>query len=521
MAANSLKFTQRGGGKYNYSSWRSHLKNNKLTNEHHYPRLAWAITAVALLIRLFHISTHSYWLDESAEILRAMTAWPELFFLTQGPDPPGYRLLLALFVPLSRAEWVLRLPSALLSSGAVYLMYHWLAAGLKLPRLGLVAAGLLAIMPVSIFYAQETSQYSLVIFMALALNITFTQVAANGKWPAWLNLIGVTIVALFTYYGLLWLILVWDGWLAWTTWRQRNRTRWLGFVTYHVVLLAELGFLYQFFIRTQVGGVIRERPFLHLPLPQILSQFWPQTSGGIFYFQFFPFSHTIPAIFMSLCYLLLLGGLLWWWRQQPEQRHLLGVAGLVLLTFYIASGYGFYRYGLRYGLPLLPFLVLWVAAALCALFVKNRVAGTAVGATFTLVLLFFWPNLPMLPNPWLQLPREEIRPAIAYIHQQAQPDDVIYVYYASVGPYSVYEPEPIYPSVLSPWYRAWPLADKIAHIEENVGDAPRFWFLLSHISVGEDEAILQGLNQLSPPYQVIDRYDDQNAAAILLERDDS
>ncbi|HEX6387417.1 MAG TPA: hypothetical protein VF177_22345 [Anaerolineae bacterium] len=79
-----------------------------------------------------------------------------------------------------------------------------------------------------------------------------------------------------------------------------------------------------------------------------------------------------------------------------------------------------------------------------------------------------------LTNPWLDLPREELRPVVTYVQQWAQPGDFIYVYYGAVPAYKVYQPDSAYPTHLGQWFRGEPLEEKVGQIQQSVGNAPRF-----------------------------------------------
>ena len=181
---------------------------------------------------------------------------------------------------------------------------------------------------------------------------------------------------------------------------------------------------------------------------------------------------------------------------------------------------GYYRFGMRYGLPLLPFLLLFIAATIWELARRWQLGASVVAGLVVATFLAFWPNMRLLPNPWLNLPREELRPVVAYVHQQAQPGDFIYVYYGAVPAYQVYQPELTYPTELGTWFRDWPLVEKISEIRRAVGDAPRFWLVMSHIHPSEDSALIDGLTEATPSYHLVDEYRTKNAATVLLQRDE-
>lgn len=486
-------------------------------------RVACLLTLAGLVVRLIGLGQHSFWFDEGLEINRACTPWPDLILLSEGPDPPVYRLLLAPFTPFAPSEFVLRLPSAVLGAATVYLLYRWLAL-LKQPRLGIIAAALMTIAPVSIYYSQEVSQYSLVVFLSIALLIAFEKAALTGTGRDWLQLWLVSMAALYTHYGLVYVFSVLELNLAWQTWRRRSKQRLIGFAGYHVGLLIGLALLYHFFIVTQYDR-IKERVSLQPRFAQmgwldIIRAFDDNLFDVFLRFQTIPYSEAAPSLIPAFLGLLaLLGAVVICWRL-PKVRRLVLVPAVILIAFYIASGLGYYRFGMRYGLPLLPFLLLFIAATIWELARRWQLGASVVAGLVVATFLAFWPNMRLLPNPWLNLPREELRPVVAYVHQQAQPGDFIYVYYGAVPAYQVYQPELTYPTELGTWFRDWPLVEKLSEICQAVGDAPRFWLVMSHIHPSEDPALIDGLTEATPSYHLVDEYRTKNAATVLLQRDE-
>ena len=485
-------------------------------------RLALGLTLAALALRLWGVGAHSYWSDEGGEVWAATMPWPDPLFTTSNPDPPLYRLLLAGLARLSLAEPVLRLPSVLFGAAAVYLMYRWWA-DLDAPGLGLTAAALLALAPVSVYYSQEVSQYTLAIFTALALVVSYDRAGHLGRPRDWVYAALASLGALYGYYGVALLFPLLELRLLWQTWRRRSRPRLVGYLAFHVVLgLALAVLLVVFFLpqyRFQAGMENAPQRLSGDQLaPATLAQtFLRATYSDVLTFQLTPFADPPPRLIQALAALMLLGVAVIA-RRFPSQRGQLGVGLGLLLLFFAARALGVYPYGLRYALPWLPFLVACLAAGLWGLGRLHRAVGLVAGGAVLMAFSLFLPNLNLAPNPYVYWPREELRPVVRYMQAHRQPGDTVYVYYVTLYPYVLYDPNPQCPTFFAPWFRHWPLDEKLAEMRRTIGEGRRVWFVLSHIYGDEDRQLLDGLARGQPRFEVVDRYQDVNAAVYLLER---
>ena len=178
---------------------------------------------------------------------------------------------------------------------------------------------------------------------------------------------------------------------------------------------------------------------------------------------------------------------------------------------------GVYPIGGRYGLVVLPLFFMLLAAAVVGLR-RWPVAAYGLGLLLVGLQLFFWPQFAQSLNPWLELPRESLRPTVDYLNEQAKPEDVVYVYYGAGPAYRVYQMDSPLETVYGTWFRQLPMSEKMAEIHEAVGDAPRFWLAMSHIHEAEDEELLQALVEGTPEFTIIDQYEAENAAVYLLQR---
>jgi len=479
------------------------------------------LTLLGLALRLAGLGTHSFWYDEAREILRSMTPWPDILLVSEGADPPALRLLLSPITAITLNELWLRLPAVLFGVAAIYLAYRWLAA-LGYPRLGLTAAALLAFAPVEVYYSQEVSQYSLSVFLGLLVLIAFEQAARDGRWRDWTLLAVVSLAAFYTYYGLAWLFPALDLDLAWRTWHQRTRRRLVGFAGFHGIIAVGLFLLYRLMLAVQFERFAGDRNlpprFVETGLAASLRTLDKELFVGFLRFFFTPWSRTVPKVIPVFFGGLLVLGSIALWRRGSAGRRIVYILLAVLLTMYIANGFGIYPFGSRYALFVTPLFFTLIAAFLQWL-ERWRHAAIIIASIIAVVFIAFSPNIHLLPNPWLQMPREELRPVLQHLHQQIEDGDFIYVYYGAKPAYQVYQPgDDEYPTELGPWFRFWPLEEKLEAVHQAVGERQRFWLVMSHIYRREDQELIDGLEQTTPAYHVIDEFRAQNAAAVLFQR---
>ena len=489
-------------------------------NGRHTQTIILALMLLAFLVRLWGISEHSFWFDEAREVLRSSTNWPDVLFITDGADPPIYRLLLFPIAQVTTHEFWLRLPSAIFSGAAVYLSYHWLNR-LKQPRLAILTALLMAVSSVQIYYAQEVSQYSFTVFLALLLLIVFEQVGRQESVGNWVIFTIIIIVSLYSYYGLAWLLPILDLHLLWRIWQQRSRKQFANFVVAHVFIGLSIVALYSTMLSTHMARFSTNQqiePLFVTPgVWASIRQFDDLFLDGFVAFFTIPFS-SIPGNLVSLFFLLLIvGGSIHLCRKGRQTCVLTAYFWGTVVLMYLARFIGVYPLGGRYALAVLPLFFVLLSAAVDGLR-RWPVLSYGLGFALVAIQLFFWPHFAGSINPWLELPRESLRPAVSYLNERADPDDLVYVYYGAGPAYRVYQMDSPLETVYGTWFRTWPLAEKLADVQQAVDSRSRFWLAMSHISAMEDADLLEGLATSEPGYIVIDSYRAENAAVFLLQR---
>jgi 4-amino-4-deoxy-L-arabinose transferase-like glycosyltransferase len=140
------------------------------------------------VLRIINLN-QSVWLDEATTALTTALTLRQFFsgFIVSDFHPPLYYLLIKFWVMIfGSSEVSVRIPSLLFSVGSVYLTYL-VAKKLFDEKAGLIAAILIAVNGLSVYYAQEARSYSMTTFLALLMVYFYL----NKKWL----LFGVALAA--------------------------------------------------------------------------------------------------------------------------------------------------------------------------------------------------------------------------------------------------------------------------------------------------------------------------------------
>lgn len=161
-----------------------------------------AITLLALLLRAYRLDALSLWYDEGATLaitLGGLSEWQK------DVHPPLYYFLLSLWMEISDSDFWVRMLSAVFGAATVPLVY---LIGRKMFgwQAGLIAAGLMAILPYHIRFSQEARMYTVMtFFFAVALwgLITAVQEKKRYGWGAYVA--GMSLLAYSQGVGILYL----------------------------------------------------------------------------------------------------------------------------------------------------------------------------------------------------------------------------------------------------------------------------------------------------------------------------
>jgi uncharacterized membrane protein len=160
------------------------------------------VLALGLLLRLFRLGDHSIWLDEAHTIWIARLPFQEMlrYVGTVEIHPYLYYVLLHFYIKIAgTGEFLLRLPSALMGSLEVYVIYL-LGRQTAGRQAGILAGFLAAISSFEILFAQEIRMYSLLLLMIVLASHFFISALNTGKTWHWTAYVLCTAAGLYTDY---------------------------------------------------------------------------------------------------------------------------------------------------------------------------------------------------------------------------------------------------------------------------------------------------------------------------------
>jgi hypothetical protein len=476
-----------------------------------------AIAGAGLALRLLDLGHHSLWFDEALEYGRATGTWAlALFGRAVDQDPPLLALLNHGWVHFGTSEYWLRLPSAMLGTAAVFLAGWW-AGRLFGRRVGLLTALLMAIAPVQVHYSQELNQYAAMVFLTVVTLIAWEDLLRHGRATDWWRYAAVSAVDLATHYGLAFLLVALGAYLAWHVWRGRDRRQQRAFAGYVVVCALAVGVLLCLGLAQRVALPHLQRRFGGTYLGKELAYIGDVGWREILVFFLLPFSGGPALAAVRVLSVVAALGAIDLWRRGSAGRRVVGIAFFgALAATYPADGFGLYPMGYRYVLFASPAFVDALAAGLVWFGQRWRPVGWSLaGATIALGLAFapqeWW------PNPWLSVPREELRPVLAQLTALRRPTDLIYVYYGAEPAFTYYRrgTDPVV--VWGAYFEPRTASGEASRIVGAAGTSAehgqrRIWLVLSHERAGDRAALLAALHQQG--WQPDLTFADRNAAAV-------
>lgn len=158
---------------------------------------------VALVFRLIS-SNQSLWLDEGTTVQFAKLNFQQLFlFIRSDFHPPLSYLLVHLWLPFAgHSEMLIRLPNILFGALSIPLLYLLLKKLDFNRTICLVAAFLLAINPLHVYYSQELRMYSLNALLSLVTWITLISwLKEKKRKKSGVLFIIFSFLNLYTFYG--------------------------------------------------------------------------------------------------------------------------------------------------------------------------------------------------------------------------------------------------------------------------------------------------------------------------------
>ena len=164
----------------------------------------WLLLIVILLafaLRVYHLDTQSIWYDEGLSIQLAQQDPAQTIALSAMTDhPPLHTLLLGAWMRVAgESDFVVRYLSVF--CGVLVVALTYLLGKRYDERTGLIAAGLMAIAPLAVYYSQETRGYMLLTALILSATLAALRlISGDRRKRIWFAYIASMTLALYTHY---------------------------------------------------------------------------------------------------------------------------------------------------------------------------------------------------------------------------------------------------------------------------------------------------------------------------------
>jgi 4-amino-4-deoxy-L-arabinose transferase-like glycosyltransferase len=176
------------------------------------PHVRWLLLIVVAgaLLRIITLGGESMWIDEYHSLRMAQLNRIVTEGVPGDQHPPGYYLFLTTWINLGESAFWLRLPSALAGTLAI-LGVARIGTALNRPRLGLLAALLLAFAPLFVWYSREARMYGVVQLAWVAAILFYVLVLRRDRW---LDSVGLALAHLVGLYFAYPSLALWLGQMA-------------------------------------------------------------------------------------------------------------------------------------------------------------------------------------------------------------------------------------------------------------------------------------------------------------------
>jgi 4-amino-4-deoxy-L-arabinose transferase-like glycosyltransferase len=407
-----------------------------------YPAL-WLLILLALALRLVRLAFQPLWWDEGWSLYFATSDLGTMLELTAVDiHPPLYYVLLSAWIGLFGSSALgVRLLSVLIGTVTIPVLY---AVGRRLlgrPG-GLVAAFLLAISPMHVYYSQEVRMYGLVTLLGVAAVYLALRLwtSERWRWGVWLGYAVAASAALYTHYYAAFLLVALNlvVLLLWLEGRRRWVLSWLG--AQAMVVLLYLPWVWYAgdrllsYVRFKVGVEEDLSYGLLTYVGRHLAAFsWGHAEGFLTGWWWFG---LVPLVLLLVLFVFLgqpwrrasrrvgssgQGSGLWSSSRHRDASWIL-LAVLLLCGFIVNLVYPFNPpRAERQLLMALPFCLLWVASVLQGIWGRNHSSALLGLLSFAVVGLFSLGVFYAVPR----YPNDDYRPVAARLRALGLPGDAV------------------------------------------------------------------------------------------------
>ena len=374
-----------------------------------YPILAFLLLGWAL--RLFQLTRNSFWVDEGFSVSLASHSIKEIVIGTaMDQHPPLYYVLLHYWMVFGRNMFVIRFLSAILGLAAIPLLYRFASSLLPL-HVALGATFLLVISPVHIQYSQEARLYILLFLSTLASTLLVWRLVEVPSRRFWLGYLFITLVALYTHYFSLFILIFQNLFLLMVSlWQRRSELAGKGLLTQGALLLGFLPWVPTLMFQ------VTQHHLSWIPSPTLTS-----IRNTICYLIFGlqgPSRSQVALVAITVGTVLLAIGFLVALREWRNK-------GLFIASWFAIPSMTIVALSTRYPLYQDKQFLITLAPLLLLLALSISRMRIPVQAVSFLVLLSI--TLPSLHRYYFISQKQEWREVASYIDAHAQPGDAIFL----------------------------------------------------------------------------------------------
>jgi 4-amino-4-deoxy-L-arabinose transferase-like glycosyltransferase len=406
--------------------------------KHYEVILVGAILLAALALRLYNLEASSFWIDELTQIRRS-----RLSFFAMLKDvvrevsavPIEYAVTHFVYYYIGRSEGILRLPAVLWGVSSVAAVYY-LGRRMFDRTTGLLAAALLAFMPIQVYYSQEMRPYILASMMVLLTTLAFHRALTLNTRGAWALYGGTLVVGMYAHYYVAVVGILHGVYLVWMA--LAKRLPWRSLRPY-LVAAGIAGLLFAPWVAADIYDmIVRKGVFLNegrnFQLPALAALLRsPFVAQGANY----ALTADRPLTwFIAAAWALAAAGVALAFARKRDWWSRLGLAAVVgfggMAAVLALDSTAAYYFATRQMVPFGPPIVLLVCAAWVGLFraawsrLARRPANWATGALAAILLLAF--SVGTLAGPLSGVyayRKHDWRGASRYLLQNVQRDDIV------------------------------------------------------------------------------------------------
>lgn len=364
------------------------------------------VAAVAAALRWFRIDSQSLWYDEGISAHQLTRSFPDLVRAAAlDTHPPLYYAALKVWAELiGSSELGLRSLSA--AWGVLAVVLTWFIGRRLFGVLpASLAALLLAVAPLAVYYSQEVRMYAQV--TALALLAVYAYTARNlwlyalaGIATLYSQYLGIAVLFALNLHAVLW-------------WRSRTQRQWLGWLAANAAVgLGFLPWLPTFLDQQSHALNTSPRTPERLALDSLIAY-----GGGVAH------DYGFAIAGAGLAALALVGWATSMWRRAgrlPEHATLALLVWLVPLVLVLGLGLRSGLFEVRYLVVSLPGLMLLAGLGIVRL-VRHPIAATGVALLAAVPAALAMQQ--QYDNP--ALARDDYRGLVAAIEREARPTDAV------------------------------------------------------------------------------------------------